>query len=90
MFIEVSDKDLEGLVKNLEGFVVTDAKVDDLDTKQYEKTINNEMVRNKNVVEYHFEKSDKTFRMVYNKIDGMATKDEAIFEKMVKSFEFKK
>lgn len=37
----------------------------------------------------NFEKSDKTFRMIYNKIDGMA-KDEAIFEKMVKSFEFKK
>ncbi len=89
MFIEVSEKDREELAKNLDGFVVADAKVGGFDAKRYEGIINNEIAQNKKVIEYHFEKGGKTFRLVYNKING-AEKDEAIFEKMVKSFEFNK
>lgn len=89
MFIEVSKKSLEDSAKKLEGFAVTHAKVGGFDARRYEGTIDNEMVNNKKVIEYHFEKNDKTFRLVYNKIDS-TEKDEAIFEKMVKSFEFKK
>ncbi|MFH1866640.1 MAG: hypothetical protein ABIJ81_00965 [Patescibacteria group bacterium] len=87
MVIEASSRPLSDFADSVRGLSTSQIIVASLSAIRYAGFRTNQLVENQKVIEYHFTKGSRTFRIIYNKQDS-SEEAEQIFEHLVESFSF--